>query len=224
MASRSNRKYCSRRCNKNAWQEKHREKVNERIREYYYRTGGAAQTRYKKTPQGKEAARRYKRGPSGKAAQLRARAKPGYSERRSEINKRYYDNKGREYAKRYQASERGRIIKQVVANNRRKAVTDGERITASQWNDILNAHNHTCAYCLEPFTRDNPATIDHVRPLSKGGRHRVQNIVPACKHCNCKKHTSLWRPVRRPDMPMPEIRQGFLFDAEATPTHKDHTG
>lgn len=30
-------------------------------------------------------------------------------------------------------------------------------------------------------------TLDHVLPLSRGGRHCIANIVPACKNCNQKK-------------------------------------
>jgi 5-methylcytosine-specific restriction endonuclease McrA len=48
-------------------------------------------------------------------------------------------------------------------------------------------HCHYCGVWLELRFR----TIDHVVPLSKGGRHNMDNIVVACKPCNCKKHDSM---------------------------------
>lgn len=30
-------------------------------------------------------------------------------------------------------------------------------------------------------------TQDHFLPLSKGGEYTVNNIIPACKNCNCSK-------------------------------------
>jgi 5-methylcytosine-specific restriction enzyme A len=43
-----------------------------------------------------------------------------------------------------------------------------------------------CHYCARRFT---PAelTMDHLIPLSRGGRSERHNIVPACKECNNKK-------------------------------------
>lgn len=52
------------------------------------------------------------------------------------------------------------------------------------WVEILDEFNHRCAYCLRG---DVKLTMDHVIPLSKGGPHTRDNIVPACKPCNSKK-------------------------------------
>ena len=30
--------------------------------------------------------------------------------------------------------------------------------------------------------------MDHVLPLSRGGLHEVNNLVPACRKCNFNKH------------------------------------
>lgn len=48
----------------------------------------------------------------------------------------------------------------------------------------------TCHYCGE---KKSPAelTMDHVVPLSRGGRSEKANLVPSCKDCNTKKKTRL---------------------------------
>ena len=43
-----------------------------------------------------------------------------------------------------------------------------------------------CHYCGQKVGRKN-LTMDHVVPLSRGGKSRKGNIVPACKACNNKK-------------------------------------
>ena len=43
-----------------------------------------------------------------------------------------------------------------------------------------------CHYCNRHVGREN-LTMDHVLALSRGGKSRKGNIVPACKVCNNKK-------------------------------------
>lgn len=40
-----------------------------------------------------------------------------------------------------------------------------------------------CYYC----GNENPDTIDHIFPKSLGGTNRQDNLVLACKSCNCSK-------------------------------------
>ncbi|WP_257784428.1 RNA-guided endonuclease IscB [Streptomyces sp. SAT1] len=50
---------------------------------------------------------------------------------------------------------------------------------------LLHARwNGACAYC---DTTSGPLNIDHVRPRSRGGSHRVSNLVLACVPCNTAK-------------------------------------
>lgn len=43
-----------------------------------------------------------------------------------------------------------------------------------------------CAYCGTSLTIDT-ATLDHVRPVSRGGAHAQDNLVLACAPCNNAK-------------------------------------
>ena len=48
---------------------------------------------------------------------------------------------------------------------------------------ILALSDSPCAACGKP----PPSTVDHVVPLSRGGRHEAHNLQPLCKKCNAKK-------------------------------------
>lgn len=48
----------------------------------------------------------------------------------------------------------------------------------------------TCWYCGRMVGFQN-LTMDHVVPLSRGGRSTKDNLVPSCKECNTKKKSSL---------------------------------
>ena len=47
-----------------------------------------------------------------------------------------------------------------------------------------------CHYCHHMF-KHQELTMDHLVPLSRGGRSTKDNLVPSCKTCNTKKKTLL---------------------------------
>jgi 5-methylcytosine-specific restriction endonuclease McrA len=57
-------------------------------------------------------------------------------------------------------------------------------LTPNEWAQILEVHDHRCAYCLERCDR---LQQDHVIALARGGAHSAENIVPACATCNRRK-------------------------------------
>lgn len=52
--------------------------------------------------------------------------------------------------------------------------------------NVLIRDNYTCGYCEKHLTHAS-ATIDHVLPQSRGGKHKWTNVVASCKECNNKK-------------------------------------
>lgn len=57
--------------------------------------------------------------------------------------------------------------------------------------DLLKMLSKSCAYCNEPSEH-----IDHIIPLSRGGRHSIGNLTGACKPCNLSKGSKFiteWR-------------------------------
>jgi 5-methylcytosine-specific restriction endonuclease McrA len=73
---------------------------------------------------------------------------------------------------------------QRIDNARARA--DGN-LTETGWQLTVKAHDRCCAYCGQR----RKLVIEHVRPVSRGGRTDVDNIVPACAACNSAKGTKL---------------------------------
>jgi len=62
--------------------------------------------------------------------------------------------------------------------------------------------NGICQYCETPVTKQN-ATLDHVLPVSKGGKTTWENCCTACAPCNASKSDKIkgWKPKRLPTKP-----------------------
>jgi 5-methylcytosine-specific restriction endonuclease McrA len=45
---------------------------------------------------------------------------------------------------------------------------------------------HVCAYCGGHF-HELDLTVEHIQPVSRGGRHDWTNVVTACRSCNTRK-------------------------------------
>ncbi len=62
-------------------------------------------------------------------------------------------------------------------------------LTGGQWQEILEQHDHACAYCGRA---DLPLEQEHMMPVSRGGGYTAANIVPACGPCNSSKGTKTY--------------------------------
>jgi 5-methylcytosine-specific restriction endonuclease McrA len=52
---------------------------------------------------------------------------------------------------------------------------------------LIEDYGHRCAYC---GNKTDNLTMDHVVPISIGGAHSIENIVPACGSCNSSKNNN----------------------------------
>jgi 5-methylcytosine-specific restriction endonuclease McrA len=95
--------------------------------------------------------------------------------------------KRRAAARRYSKSERYRFNQANLKAIRRTATRSGG-LGLDEWRKIKRLFDDRCAYC---GCRER-LTMDHVRAISRGGRHDAKNIVPACQSCNSRKGASDW--------------------------------
>lgn len=56
-----------------------------------------------------------------------------------------------------------------------------------QWLDLCSKYGNICLCCK----MKKPLTVDHIIPLSKGGKHCIDNVQPLCMECNHKKFVTI---------------------------------
>lgn len=84
------------------------------------------------------------------------------------------------------------------AKRKRKALLSAAgafEVTAKDWRRAKQRTAGRCFYCGEA----RPLTMDHIIPVSRGGRHSIGNIAPACASCNASKNDRVimqWRLAR----------------------------
>lgn len=93
----------------------------------------------------------------------------------------------------YRHTEKGSEVKRMCSQKRRTLKNNLiSTLDAEQLKHIWHIFNNSCAYCgmseEEHFKIYNsPLHQEHFIPLSKGGAYTIDNIIPACKSCNCSK-------------------------------------
>jgi 5-methylcytosine-specific restriction endonuclease McrA len=80
---------------------------------------------------------------------------------------------------------------EILQKERRKA----QELRKSQWWKQRIGPG-ICHYCQEKFSKEQ-LTMDHIMPLSRGGKTSKRNVVPACKPCNTKKKHLTMAELRR---------------------------
>lgn len=95
-------------------------------------------------------------------------------------NREYFKDKWQEwYLQNYERA------KQKSRNRRAMERQVGGTISTEDWLNLVNEFNSCCAYCGK---YDKNITQDHIIPISRGGSNTIENILPACWLCNCKKN------------------------------------
>ncbi|WP_407666819.1 HNH endonuclease [Microvirga roseola] len=86
----------------------------------------------------------------------------------------------------------------VFAQRRRARLLQAEgEYTLREWLDLLAQHPH-CPGCRRLWAdiplskgRKTAVTVDHIIPVSKGGRNSIENLQPLCFSCNSRKSNKI---------------------------------
>lgn len=93
-------------------------------------------------------------------------------ERRVEVERR----------SRLKNKEKSRPSKNARQSTRNRLLGSNEFLILDK--DLRRIYASPCVAC--GATKNQ--SLDHVIPISRGGRHSIGNIITLCKSCNCKKH------------------------------------
>lgn len=110
----------------------------------------------------------YSRSTRGKETQLKHKNTPKY----------------KETLKRYLNSDNGKLnVKRAKYRRRIQIKENSVPYTVENLQKLVNIFGNVCVYCGGQWD-----SIDHVVPLSKGGKDALHNLVPACRKCNSSKN------------------------------------
>lgn len=140
-----------------------------------------AQKRFRQSDKGKAAQKKHNSYEARKAYQKEYEK----TEVRKRIKKRYaLSNKRKAAQKRYRQSSKGKAAdKKGHALRRAKKTQAGGSYTTSEWFDLCKFYGFLCLKCDDLFPSDE-LTVDHVKPISKGGTSFIHNLQPLCLNCN----------------------------------------
>jgi tetratricopeptide (TPR) repeat protein len=146
--------------------------------------GKASVAKYLQSDKYAERIKMWRKSESGQASTKAASARMAKTEKYKERVRIYMQSQEyKDTLRRYLESDKGKACSSRYVNKRRSRIEILSTLTAQEWADIKHQYKQKCIYCGE----EKQLTMDHVIPISKGGHHVKENIVPACRSCNCRK-------------------------------------
>jgi len=161
------------------------EKGKENQRRYHESVGGKQRnSEYAKTSVIKRIQKRYAQSRKGKDTAIRY----WQSEKGKAQRKKQKQTLGTKISnRRYEQSEKGKQGKKRRKALRRTNETQaGGSYTPPEWYALCEFYNFHCLMCNQEFPFDK-LTVDHVKPVSKGGTSFIWNLQPLCLSCNSRK-------------------------------------
>lgn len=132
-------------------------------------------------------------------------------ERMEKVTKIWFEKnreKLKNYQKQYKEDNPQKIINALT--KRKIKIELFKEITKQEWLDLMNKYEWKCFYCDKTFTVKT-RTLDHIIPLSKGGRHHISNLIPCCRSCNRFKNARIY-PIWDGIKKLSEEKQKHLYD------------
>jgi len=132
---------------------------------------------------------------NGKYYQYRIKSYNKHRDRILEVCRLYRENNKEdcnERIRRWKKTEVGKISSRLSSNKRRTVIDNAiKQITKEDIFNLLKEQNYKCAISREDL-RKTGFHIDHIKPISKGGTHTLDNIQLTTPEENLKKG-SKWK-------------------------------
>jgi len=85
------------------------------------------------------------------------------------------------------SGERSRVVSSSIVMIRgRHRSPAGRTYVGLSKHRLFARDRHVCAYC-GAHCGESDLTVEHIVPVSRGGRHEWTNVVTACRSCNTRK-------------------------------------
>ena len=78
------------------------------------------------------------------------------------------------------------VTSSIVMIRGRHRIPSGHAHVGLTKHRLFVRDRHVCAYCGGHFA-ELDLTVEHILPVSRGGRHEWTNVVTACRSCNTRK-------------------------------------
>ena len=109
---------------------------------------------------------------------------------------------------------RSRVVSSsiVMIRGRHRGPFGRQTVGLSKYRLFTRDH-HLCAYCGSQFP-ESELTVEHILPVSRGGRHEWTNVVSACRSCNTRKGSRLPEEAGMPLLYVPYAvcrNEGFIL-------------
>jgi hypothetical protein len=65
--------------------------------------------------------------------------------------------------------------------------------TYTEWRETVIFFGGMCCYCGRTMRKGETLTRDHLVAVNEGGKTEQENVLPACKECNCSKGKEDWK-------------------------------
>lgn len=77
--------------------------------------------------------------------------------------------------------------KELSRRRRARELKAVGEFTETEFRALCVEHSNRCVYCGGLEAKVGKLVPDHMMPLSRGGSNSLDNIAPACRHCNDSK-------------------------------------
>jgi len=105
------------------------------------------------------------------------------------------------------------VTSSIVMIRGRHRIPSGHAHVGLTKHRLFQRDRQICAYCGSHFA-ESELTVEHIKPVSRGGQHLWTNVVTACRSCNTRKGNRTPEEVRMPLIYVPYAvcrNEGFIL-------------